>query len=173
MPPRPRPSQAAALGTALALLAGCAVGPDYRAPELAVPGAFAAAQPAQHEDPAEALAAWWARFGDPRLEALVARALAASPTLRVADARVREARALRRIAAAPLFPGLFAEADGIVGSDAAPERGLAVLDAVWEVDVFGGTRRSLEAAEAELAASEAERRQLLVELLGELARSYV
>lgn len=175
MPPRPRPSRAAALGAPLvaALLAGCAVGPDYRTPELPVPGAFAAAQPAQHEDPTGSLAAWWSRFGDPRLESLVARALAGSPTLREADARVREARALRRIAAAPLFPRLDAEADATVGSEAAPEMGLAVLDAIWEVDVFGGTRRSLEAAEAELAASEADRRQVLVELIGELARSYV
>src|SRR5690606_33684433 len=127
----------------------------------------------QQEDPAESLAAWWSRFGDPRLESLVARALAGSPTLREADARVREARALRRIAAAPLFPRLDAGADATVGSQPAPGTGVAALDAICEVDVFGGTRRWLEAAAAELAATEADRRQVLVELIGELARSYV
>jgi NodT family efflux transporter outer membrane factor (OMF) lipoprotein len=154
-------------------LPGCAVGPDYRPPALAVPPAWSEAAPAAQADAAEALAVWWTRFGDARLDALVARALAANLELRVADARVREARALRRIAAAPLLPRLDAGADGSLGTGATTDLGLAGLDAIWEVDVFGGARRSLEAAEADLAATVADRRDLLVVLLGELARSYV
>jgi NodT family efflux transporter outer membrane factor (OMF) lipoprotein len=172
LPRRARPPLAAALAPAL-LAAACAVGPDYRAPALATPAAWSEAGPEQQADASEALAAWWTRFGDPRLDALVARALAANRELRVADARVREARALRRIAAAPLFPSLTAEGDASVGTGSVADLGIATLDAVWEIDVFGGTRRSLEAAEAELAASVADRRHLLVVLLGELARSYV
>lgn len=164
---------ALALVLASALAAGCAVGPDYRPPALDVPERWRAVDPAAQADAAEALAAWWSRFRDPGLDALVARALAANRELREADARVREARALRRMAAAPLFPELVAEGDASVGTGSTPNLGLAVLDAIWEIDVFGGTRRSLEAADAELAASLAERRQLLVVLLGELARSYV
>jgi NodT family efflux transporter outer membrane factor (OMF) lipoprotein len=140
---------------------------------LATPAAWSGAAPEAHADPSESLAAWWTRFADPRLEALVARALAANLELRIADARVREVRGLRRIAAAPLFPFLEAAGDASIATGASPELGLATLDAIWEIDVFGGTRRSLEAAEADLAATLADRRQLLVLLLGELARSYV
>lgn len=154
-------------------MSACAVGPDYREPALATPDAWSGAPAAAQGNPDEALARWWSRFEDARLDDLVARALAANLELRVADERVREARAQRRIAAAPLFPFLFAEADGAVTTGATTDLGLAVLDAVWEIDVFGGTRRSLEAAGADLEATLADRRQLLVLLLGELARSYV
>jgi NodT family efflux transporter outer membrane factor (OMF) lipoprotein len=148
------------------------VGPDYREPELTPPAAWSEGDAG---DAAQDLAAWWAGFGDPTLTSLVERALAANLELRVADARVREAAALRRVAGAPLWPRLDAVAEGEVqaGQAATRDLGLAAFDATWELDVFGGTRRALEAARADHEASVADRRALLVLLLGELARRYI
>src|SRR3546814_10007788 len=88
-----------ALGLIPALLIGaCTVGPDYHAPEIAVPPAYqeapTVAAPGAQIDPAY----WWKAFGDPELDALVARALADNPTIAVAASRVRQAR-LQEIAA--------------------------------------------------------------------------
>jgi NodT family efflux transporter outer membrane factor (OMF) lipoprotein len=153
-------------------ICACAVGPDYRAPAAPAPAAWTEGDAA---DPAADLAAWWTRFDDATLASLVERALAANRELRAADARVREAAALRRVAGAPLWPWLDAVAEGEqgFGPAALPDVVLGALEATWEIDVFGGTRRALEAARADYEASVADRRALLVLLLGELARSYI
>ena len=81
------------------LLAGCAVGPDYRAPEVRLPSAWGGLSPAGDASAPDGgkapLATWWTTFRDPVLDSLVDRALASNPDLRIAQARVREARALR------------------------------------------------------------------------------
>src|SRR5690606_39296128 len=84
--------KAAAALAAVLLLGGCAVGPDYRAPAVAVPAAWDGAGPAT---PAAAprLAQWWERLGDPRLDALIAEAVAGNLDVATAKARIREARA--------------------------------------------------------------------------------
>jgi len=86
-------------------LAGCAVGPEYRKPELAIPERWSAAAPADAD-----LEGWWRVFGDATLVSLVDRALAANLDLRIAEARIREARALRRVAAAGIWPAADASA---------------------------------------------------------------
>lgn len=159
----------------LLALAGCAVGPDYAAPDVPVPGRWAAAEGAADAD--LAATAWWARFGDPQLTRLVERGARANLELAEADARVREAQALRRASFALLWPTLD------LGAEARTEGGgpgaqtadgvFAALDAAWQLDVFGGARRALEAADADLAARVEDRRALALVLVGEIARSYI
>lgn len=133
-------------------------------------------------------------LNDPLLSQLVARAVAGNLDVAAAEARVREARAQRRIAIGAFFPQIDASGNGqrssgsnrgsgIVSTNAGTiaigsRKGSTALyslglDASWELDVFGGLRRGLEAADADLAASEADLRDVLVSLVGELALSYV
>ncbi len=165
------------------LAAGCAVGPDYRAPEPAPPSAWHAPldrglkpSAADQQD----LAAWWSRLGDPLLNRLEERAVAANLDLRQALARVREARARRGVADADLYPSLSAsgKASRSRGSAEIAPRTTTTLydlgfDASWEIDLFGGSRRSVEAAQADLEASEADLRDALVTLSAEVARNYL
>jgi NodT family efflux transporter outer membrane factor (OMF) lipoprotein len=130
-----------------------------------------------------ALGQWWTTFNDPTLTSLVDRALQGNLDLRQASARVREARARRGISAAERFPTL--EASGAVsrtrssedttvpGADQDNTLYTAGFDASWEIDVFGGVRRSVEAAEADVQASVENVRDVLVTLLAEVALNYV
>ena len=136
------------------------------------------------------LASWWKSFNDPQLDSLVERAVRTNQDLRIAEARVREARAFYRIASSQLWPtvdagGSYARENQsknqpILGSLPMPsgipfENNVyqAGFDASWEIDVFGGNRRAVEAGKAEVAAAEFGRRNVLVTLLGEVARNYV
>lgn len=180
---------AALLSAAIALAcAGCAVGPDYRPPQTVTPDEWhslhnAAGAPAG--DPA-ALADWWKTLNDPTLNQLIDQALARNKTAKEAYARVVEARARRGIAAGDFWPSLDASAGGNRTTSESrvsdPDVGLsggtdeiysAGLDAGWELDLFGGKRRAFEAASAQLGASEADLRDVLVTLLGDVALSYV
>jgi multidrug efflux system outer membrane protein len=273
-------------GLVLAIMVGgCAVGPNYRPPATPAPADWDALRPgATSTQPASAptsapttrpadLAAWWKNLNDPLLDALVARALASNLDLRLAEARVREARAQRDIVAAPWWPQLSLTGDysysggslntgpkvkssktasklgpptitlapgtgggpptvaavparigpiplggshapslviqpgtvsntgGVSSPSAAivPPGGSSSLtglgatgtsgagglvsrqmnlfqagfDATWELDIFGGIRRAVEAADADLEAAEASRRDVLVTLLSEVALNYV
>ena len=155
------------------VLAGCTVGPNYAPPELAVPAAWNAVPEEAAGDPDAELARWWQRFGDPQLTRLVERSVRGNLDLRVAEARVREARALRGVRAAGLWPEL--DADTILSPARGNERSLfrTALDAFWEIDVFGGLRRSVEAADADLQASIETRRAVLLELTGAVAATYI
>ncbi len=179
---------AAAAGSGLS---GCKVGPDYVAPEVA-------ASPAWSEPEGAGGAAgstgdvhpetdWWSNFGDPTLTALVNRAIASNHDLRIAAERIVEARALRGIAASAGLPSVNTGADytrsrqsentkngNFVREDGSGSDRYSVgLDASWEIDVFGGIARSVEAAEAEIAAAEESRRDVMVMLAAEVARNYV
>lgn len=166
------------------LLAGCAaVGPDYVPPDLAAPkgwntalsGGLTATPP-----DARTLAGWWSTFNDPALTQLIERAVDGNLDLGLGRARVREARARRGIARADAFPTV-----NLSGSAArvrtSQETGLgrvndlydAGFDAGWELDLFGGVRRSVEAAEASLAASREGLHDVMVSLLAEVALNYV
>lgn len=162
------------------LMTACAVGPDYREPEVPAPDAWHSPLPsdARVEGPdSPTLASWWTVLNDPTLNQLIDQALAQNKTVRQASARVLEARARRGIAAASLWPTVGASAgatrsDSDIGS-VADENYDAGLDAGWEIDLFGGKRRSLEAATASLAATEADLRDVLITLLGDVALNYV
>ncbi|HEY8554335.1 MAG TPA: efflux transporter outer membrane subunit [Burkholderiales bacterium] len=166
------------LALAMSLLAGCVtVGPDYVEPELDVPARWNRTVPRAPATDDAALARWWTLFDDPVLSDLVARAAAGSTTVREAAARVREARARRAIAGADRFPTLSAGASAVQIRSGDRPGGAGDLysldfDASWELDVFGGRRRALEAAEASLEAAEEDLRDVLVTLVSEVALNY-
>jgi NodT family efflux transporter outer membrane factor (OMF) lipoprotein len=170
-------------GCGALLVAGCAVGPDYRAPEPAAPAAWHAPLDRGVQASAAAsmdLATWWTRLGDSQLNRLEDRAVAANLDLRQALGRVREARARRGVAQADLYPSVAANAKGSRsrGSAEIAPRTTTTLydlgfDASWEIDLFGGARRSVEAAQADLEATEADLRDALVTLSAEVARNYL
>ncbi|HEX4235599.1 MAG TPA: RND transporter, partial [Caldimonas sp.] len=89
-----------------ALLAGCVAGPDYVRPAVETPPAWTVEAPWQTAVPGDAApkGPWWERFGDARLDALQRQALAQSPSLVVAAARLQQARAVERSTAAGLLP---------------------------------------------------------------------
>ena len=106
----------------------------------------------------DALAAWWQRFDDPLMADLVGRALLSNTTVASAQAALRQARALRDVAAAALRPTLGASASaqrGTAGGDSAGNRFQLGLDAQWVPDVFGARRDALDAGDAVVAASAA------------------
>ncbi|MEH3107484.1 MAG: efflux transporter outer membrane subunit [Sphingomonas fennica] len=178
------------------LLAGCTVGPDYAGPPQSPGGTPAGFARATAETPATAVAVaeWWRTLGDPTLDALIARGLAANPDVAVATARLRQARGALRLDRANQAPSVNALAvyaharlpgidlgsaeEGDSGSDGGG--GTSNLDfynlgfdASWEIDLFGGKRRTVEAARARLAAAEANRDDVLVTLTAEIATAYV
>lgn len=169
-------------------LAACAVGPDYRPPKEVSPDEWHSLPQTgvRVESPdAPSLAAWWTSLNDPQLNELIERAIAHNKTAKQAFARVVESRARRGITAADFWPGLDASAgasrtrsdsrlgdDGSLSSSSNDDVYTAGLDSGWELDIFGGKRRALEASTAQLAASEADLRDVLVILLGDVALSY-
>ncbi|HKW28819.1 MAG TPA: efflux transporter outer membrane subunit [Verrucomicrobiae bacterium] len=175
----------------LAVLAGgCAVGPDYQRPAVNTPARWSEPLAGGETNAPVPLTAWWRNFNDPELESLIDRAVPSNLDLRIAQARVREARAQYGIAAANLWPsadvsGSYARTgtshhQPVLGSLPIPpgvpfENDVyqAGFDASWEVDVFGGKRRATEAARDEVAAFEYGRRATLITLLGDVARNYI
>ncbi len=165
-------------------LAGCAVGPTYHPPMTAAPAHWSEAPLGGATDGAADVVEWWKTFKDPELDSLVERAVATNHDLRIATARLREARAQRGAALWDALPIVGANAS-VVDSRASKNGQLfsgvpltthtydAGFDAGWEIDIFGGKRRAWEAATAEVAASEENRRDVLVSLLAEVARNYV
>lgn len=177
----------AMLAACLALLAGCAVGPDYQPPKAGVSAQSWTSPLAGGETngPAD-LAAWWKNFGDTNLDSLMVAAAQSNLTLHIAEARVREARAERGVVAGGLWPSVGSSASysrNRWGQNSFPPlpRGTALdydsysagFDAAWELDIFGGTRRAVESANAEMGAALFSQRDVLVSLLAEVARNYI
>jgi outer membrane protein, multidrug efflux system len=175
----------------LAGISGCVVGPNYQPPQIPVPSAWSEGQLHGAEARAAATAQWWTTFKDPGLEALIGSAVQSNLDLRTAAARVREARAQRGIVAGDLWPTINVSGSytrqqrsenvvtlpsGAVSSGTGGGGNLTQdlfqtgFDATWEIDLFGGVRRSIEAADADLAASQEALRYTLVSLLAEAAR---
>ncbi|HEV7670887.1 MAG TPA: efflux transporter outer membrane subunit [Thermoanaerobaculia bacterium] len=157
-------------------LGSCAVGPNYHPPtpaELQAPDGWHAPLPegAAGGD----LSTWWEQLGDPVLSQLIEDALGASPDLDLARARLREARARRDLAAAGLLPTVDAStsASASRSNGSTGEHYDAGFDASWEPDVFGGGRRSIEAATADLESVEASLGDTQVSLAAEVALNYV
>ncbi len=231
----------------LAAASGCMVGPNYETPVTQTPQEWSgvpsttasATQPGGVTTRPADVDTWWHALNDSTLDSLLDRAVRSNLDLRVATARVREARASRAFIAADLWPqvGVSSSYDYRGGSlntgakplgqtGLAPKVGQAALgaagsaltsgqavtpaglaknvlnsaastvineklapqevvhhrgqnlfqagfDANWELDVFGGLRRAVEAADADLAATEEDRNDVLVTLLSEVALNYV
>jgi len=185
-----KPTHLILLASLASTAAGFAVGPDYHQPSAPAPARWSEALAGGESAAPDTVTAWWRTFNDPELDSLIDRAVRSSPDLRIAQARVREARARYGIAAAALAPS--ADASGadsrqqtshhqpVFGSVPVPPSTpfdnqvyQAGVDASWEIDIFGGRRREVEAARAEVGAIEYDRRATMMVLLGEVARSYV
>lgn len=169
------------------LVAGCAsVGPDYVAPNPPLPDDWQTRLEdglrAEPVDP-DQLARWWETLGDPLVTDLINKTLTVNPDLKQALARVRQSRASRAKTAADRFPSLDvggAVTTNRVSRDSSnTESGVerewyeAGFDAGWEIDVFGGVRRSVEAADADLQAVQADLDSVRVSLAAEVARNYI
>lgn len=185
---RSRP-RGAALAVALVLGgAGCAVGPDYERPELALRDAYleadgAASRPeSRPEEAASRPAPWWTSFGDPTLVACVEAAARSSFDLRIASARVEEVFALRGVARAALFPAV----DATAGAERRRESGNSLffseplaygryragLESSWEIDLFGRVKRQIEAAEADAGAADETLADVVRLVVGQTVEEY-
>jgi NodT family efflux transporter outer membrane factor (OMF) lipoprotein len=169
---------------AVFLFAGCAaVGPDYLSPEISAPEQWHADLKTgltQESMDSKILAGWWTSLSDPMLTSLIQRAVAGNLDLKEARSRVREARARRGISAADRFPTLDLKGSAVssysgkdTGSGKRREMYAAGFDAGWELDIFGGIRRSVEAAQADLDMSREDYHDVMVSLLAEVALNYV
>jgi multidrug efflux system outer membrane protein len=167
------------------LLAGCAVGPNYQRPPTTPPEVFRG-----HTDPADAASLadlpWWEVFRDATLQELLQTALAANYDLRIAVARVEEARALAARARGAFFPaigydgnigrargGQFGAVTVLPGAPVTTESFFAGLfTASWEPDIWGRFRRQHEAAWAQFLGTEEARRGVLLSLVSNVAQAY-
>ncbi len=194
-----RPSFIAMAAAALlSALSGCTVGPDYHgAPPVAqdarssatfvrAPASGTAATPAPNQ--------WWLAFNDPQLNDLIAAAFAHSPDVHIAQARLRESRSQLQKQRANELPKISGDAAALRmrspdlsslrsgsssgSSTASSGRGplqlyTAGFDATWEIDLFGGTRRAIEAASADAEAVDADLADTQVSLAAEVAQAYI
>ncbi|WP_416760889.1 efflux transporter outer membrane subunit [Roseateles sp. So40a] len=180
-------SAIAAAAAAMLMLSGCTtVGPDYTGPpavaaDALAQGRFARDDGVQAEAAASPLRSrWWSALNDPALDALIEQALAQSPTLQAAEARLRAARAALGAQEAADRPKGSATALGAgvwQGPGTDHETSLHLysvgFDATWEVDLFGGTRRAVESASASAQAVQADLADAQVSLTAEVASTYV
>jgi multidrug efflux system outer membrane protein len=167
------------------LVGGCRVGPEYKRPDLAPPPVYRGAAPTTV---AESLAdvPWWQVFDDPALQGLVRDAIAHNPDLRLAIARVSEARALAGVARSFLYPDINLNA-GYTANQASrnsqPRGALqqgdrtfnntaVTADMAWEIDLFGRLRSENDAAFNRYLSTEEGRRAVLVTLVSDVASSY-
>lgn len=165
----------------LLVATGCASVAPMEPPSQAVdvPAQWAAGIDATVATP-DPLAQWWRRFDDTQLSGLVERALQANTSVNSAEAALREARALRDISAAGLYPTLDASASAQrnrIGSGSSSKTEYntfqAGLDASWEIDVFGGQRSLLRASDASVLASAASLGDMQVSIAAEVALDYI
>jgi NodT family efflux transporter outer membrane factor (OMF) lipoprotein len=184
-------------------LASCAVGPNYHTPDEHPPADFAAVhgQPSMTSNPTSQapqapdvdFATWWRSLNDPELDSLVSRAVAANPDAQIALDRLQAARTYERSIIGVALPTLEASAAAGrgTGSDLIRSRASNILysadnssglkhineiggfDAAWQLDVFGKYRREIEAARADAQAIFAERNQVLVAVIADVARAYI
>lgn len=199
------PSRLVAALLLTSTLAGCVVGPNYAGPPTVATGAEGGAPFRRIGDlpvqPLAADAAWWQAFSDPMLDGLIDQALKTSPSIAIAEARLRRSRAMVRQNEANLLPsagvsasylryrlplsglGDISEAigntDGTQGEaaslpdDASGGLWSAGFDATWEIDLFGGRRRQRDSSRAQAEAAEAQLADAQVSLAAEVSQAYI
>lgn len=180
-------------------ITGCTVGPNYRKPSIALPESYSEAtqtgvtmaqKSGSPTTPSPAVIdAWWTVFGDARLAALIQTASRSNLDIRIAESRIREVRAQRGLTRSTVFPSIDAQAgynrsslskNSINGQQLAAlgqplENDFfdANLDMRWELDFFGGRRRAIERATAEVQSSVEMGRQILVTIQAEVGLTYL
>ena len=166
----------------LVVLGGCAMGPDYHRPDVALPAAF----PDAPSDAASAVQPqWWKLYGDAKLDELVGDALARNNDARVAAAQVEEAEALMRQADASYFPEIDLGATGSrarvsnltavpnpVGAPVVRNDRRVALSTSFEIDFWGKLRRGSEAARAQALATRYGRDVIMLSLAGTTTQAY-
>jgi outer membrane protein, multidrug efflux system len=167
----------------LAIVAGCAVGPDYHRPQTPVDSRFANASEPGFAD-TDTVEQYWVGFQDPMLTGLVNDALAHNYDLAAAEANLRAARAARRLAGFDQYPTVnFAgsytknldsqeQLPGVDMHDREFDAAQAGFDGLWELDLFGRVRRNVEAARADVGAAAATLQDARVSVIAEVARDY-
>jgi NodT family efflux transporter outer membrane factor (OMF) lipoprotein len=165
-------------------LAGCKVGPNYKRPDVALQSRWTTSASTELSVVYDASPppAWWTTLDDPTLNSLVQRACRGNLSVSIAKSRIQGARAQRSVAAGGLLPSAGASGSFTFNRAHGPLSPVntgdyqfytAGFDAIWEADMFGGVRRSVEAAEADLQAQQDARRGVLVSLVAEVSRNYV
>jgi NodT family efflux transporter outer membrane factor (OMF) lipoprotein len=175
------------LSAATSLLVACTVGPDYQRPTVDA-GSGWSKPPDAATVPAPELSRWWTIFSDPTLDQLIDQALTQNLDVREAAARIEESRALRAVAAGGYWPEVHAQGgvtrrrqseNGPIPIASIPliERNQTIydagFDANWEIDLFGHTRRAVEAADARVGGAVASAIGVRLAVTAEVARSYV
>ena len=186
------------IGLLLACLSGCAVGPNYHVPKTTTPREFIARpEPAASAAPDTRadvdLSQWWHSLNDPELDSLIDRAIRANPDIEMALTRLQEVRTQQAVLLGNALPEVAASgaAGRGTGSDitragAIPAlragdnkgsldqiREVAGFTAIWELDLFGGYRRAIEAGKYDVEAAAAIRNAVLLSVVADVARSYV
>ena len=170
----------------LFLLTSCTVGPDYLAPDLSPSQTFIAAQNADTSSVVvtESLGQWWELLGDEILSELIETAVDANHDIQIAQARLLESRAGKRAARADSLPSITAHgmntsqsqsqnSPSYAGGDRETDLFKLGFDASWEIDIFGGVRQSVKAAEARENAAEASLNDVVRTIMAEVALNYI
>ncbi len=170
-------------GACMALLAGCAIGPGYRAPQTALPAGFAQARGAGLATTEAVQGELWKSFNEPELDALLARAQQQNRSIAQARARLDQARALSGLANWTLLPSVTAAANRERSEPSGrdpflpPGQGTTTVyragfDSSWEIDLFGGARRAAEATRRDLDAAIAEQAAVRLATSAEVAQTW-
>lgn len=174
----PSPLSAAFVAIGMGLLTGCSTPKPLPPPVSAAVVTPAWHAPLPHAGDPGRLVSWWTQFDDPLLPALIDEAQAAHPVLAQALARIQQARAGQRIAASAGWPTVGANVQAQRSSGAATgfspaSQTSAIVDAGWEIDLFGGVRQGVAAAQARAEQAELGWHEARVSLAAEVAQTYV
>jgi NodT family efflux transporter outer membrane factor (OMF) lipoprotein len=184
-----RPVRWLGLGLCAVFLSACAVGPDYKKPEMTTPAQFKQAEGWRQAAPSDALArgAWWELYGDAQLNGLVEKLNSSNQTVAQFEAQYRQAKALVRSARGAFFPTLDLSASKNRSSQGTGSSSSSLtssssgirdtyssqLGVSWEADVWGKLRRGLEADKASAQASLADLASMQLSLQSELVQNYL
>jgi multidrug efflux system outer membrane protein len=169
----------------LSISTGCRVGPDYKKPQMKVPAEFVSTSPNVEAGVSGDLSKWWTNLDDPVLNSLVDKVMQGNLDLKVAGDRIAQARAIRGIVSSANKPEIDADASAMRDSYSLnslfgpflPERRendyIGGFYASWELDLFGKTARSVEAAEAGIDAAKENRRAVVVAMSAGVAKQYI
>lgn len=190
----------------LAVLSGCVVGPNYKAPENTVDNTWTSEENKEVVSTQSPPAQWWEVFQDPLLTKYISMAEVYNNDVLAATAHILESRALRQIAASSFFPQIGADVNatktyfskngplfaigpstGSVPGSVSTSTGLpfdiqipqiqslynALFDLSWEIDLFGKTKRTVQAANAMIGSMIEERNDTLISVMAEIARNYI
>ncbi len=180
----------ALLYTGLVLImvcSGCKVGPQFTQPDINVPKEFSTVGPNSPLSKPANVVQWWTKLNDPMLNSLITEVNSSNLELKVARARVLQARARRGIVAADQYPNVTASGTYqrsrssantlfgrlIGGKHLEDDLYQVGFDATWEVDLFGSVSRRVEAADADVKAAVASERDVMISVLAEVARNYI